>query len=68
MGEYPDDREQVTDAYRRKAKKKIAALWQSIGFQPFRHGVWLLDTALRQPEELLQARRAELHTLSASFQ
>lgn len=68
MGEYPEDREQVSEAYRRQAKKKIAALWQSIGFQPFRRGVWLLDTALRQPEELLRARRAELHELSAAFQ
>ncbi|GAA2679595.1 hypothetical protein [Streptomyces lunalinharesii] len=68
MGEYPEDREQVTEAYRRQAKKKIAALWESIGFQRFRRGVWLLDTALRQPEELMLARRAELHALSADFQ
>ncbi|WP_159054303.1 hypothetical protein [Streptomyces sp. AS58] len=68
MGEYPEDREQVTEAYRRQAKKKIAALWQSIGFRPFRRGVWLLDTALREPEELLRTRRAELHALSAAFQ
>ncbi|QLE70222.1 hypothetical protein FGW37_33125 [Streptomyces rectiverticillatus] len=67
MGEYPEDGEQVTEAYRRRAKKKIAALWESIGFQPFRGGVWLLDTALRRPEELLRARRAELHALSAAF-
>jgi GNAT superfamily N-acetyltransferase len=39
MGEYPEDREQVTEAYRRRAKKKIAALWESIGFQPFRRGL-----------------------------
>ncbi|ALO91225.1 hypothetical protein SHL15_7674 [Streptomyces hygroscopicus subsp. limoneus] len=68
MGEYPEDHEQVTEAYRRQAKTKIAALWESIGFQPFRRGVWLLDTALRQPEELLLARRTDLHALSAAFQ
>ncbi|MET9378833.1 hypothetical protein ABZX98_32650 [Streptomyces sp. NPDC002992] len=68
MGEYPEDREQVSEAYRRQAKKKIAALWQSIGFQPFRRGVWLLDTALRQQEEALQARRADLNALSTAFQ
>ncbi|WP_367038157.1 hypothetical protein [Streptomyces sp. Je 1-332] len=68
MGEYPEDREQATEAYRRHVKKKVAALWESIGFQPFRRGVWLLDTALRQPEELIRARRAELHALSAAFQ
>ncbi|WP_208860829.1 hypothetical protein [Streptomyces griseoflavus] len=68
MGEYPEDREPVTEAYRRQAKKKIAALWESIGFQPFRRGVWLLDTSLRQPEELMLARRTELHALSADFQ
>jgi GNAT superfamily N-acetyltransferase len=68
MGEYPEDREQVTETYRLQAKKKIAALWESIGFQPFRRGVWLLDTALRQPEELMQARRAELRALGTAFQ
>ncbi|SEP02238.1 hypothetical protein [Actinacidiphila rubida] len=68
MGEYPEDREQVTEAYRRQAKKKIAALWESIGFQPFRRGVWLLDTALQAPEELMFARRDDLHALSAAFQ
>lgn len=41
MGEYPEDREQVTEAYRLQAKEKIAALWESIGFQLFRRGVWL---------------------------
>ncbi|MEV5989236.1 hypothetical protein AB0L85_30325 [Streptomyces sp. NPDC052051] len=68
MGEYPEDREQVTETYRLQAKKKIAALWESIGFQPFRRGVWLLGTALRQPEELMQARRAELRALGTAFQ
>ncbi|MFI8930687.1 hypothetical protein ACIG3E_23815 [Streptomyces sp. NPDC053474] len=68
MGEHPEDREQVTEAYRRQTKKKIAALWESIGFQRFRRGVWHLDTTLRQPEELMLARRAELHALSADFQ
>ncbi|WP_081236541.1 hypothetical protein [Streptomyces viridosporus] len=68
MGEYPEDREEVTEAYRRQAKKKIAALWENIGFQPFRRGVWLLDTALRGPEELMLARRAELRALGAAFQ
>ncbi|MER6014864.1 hypothetical protein [Streptomyces bluensis] len=68
MGEYPEDREQVTEAYRLQAKKKIAALWESIGFQPFRRGVWLLDTALRRPEELMQGRRAQLRALGTAFQ
>ncbi|ALP00195.1 hypothetical protein SHL15_9279 [Streptomyces hygroscopicus subsp. limoneus] len=42
-GEYPEDHEQVTEAYRRQAKTKIAALWESIGFQPFREacGSWI---------------------------
>ncbi|AWZ09217.1 hypothetical protein DRB96_37620 [Streptomyces sp. ICC1] len=68
MGEYPEDRAQVTEAYRLEVKKKIAALWESIGFQPFRQGVWLLDTALRLPEELMQARRAQLRALGGAFQ
>lgn len=68
MGEYPQDREQLTAAYRRRAGKKIAALWESIGFRSFRRGVWLLDTARRQPQELLLARRDELRALSAAFQ
>jgi hypothetical protein len=49
MGEYPEDCEQVTEAYRLQAKEEITALWESIGFQLFRRGVWLLDTALRRP-------------------
>ncbi|MFJ3651646.1 hypothetical protein [Streptomyces murinus] len=64
----PEDREQVTETYRLQAKKKIAALWESISFRPFRRGVWLLDTALRQPEELMQARHAELCALGTAFQ
>jgi hypothetical protein len=68
MGEYHEDREQVTEAYRLQVKEKIAALWESIGFQPFRRGVWLLDTALRRPEELMQARRAQLRALGTAFQ
>lgn len=67
MGEYPEGREKVSDADRRRAKKKIAALWESIGFEPFRNGVWLLDTALRRPEELMRARREELQALSGAF-
>jgi hypothetical protein len=50
MGEYPEDCEQVTEAYRLQTKEEITALWESIGFQLFRRGVWLLDTALRRPE------------------
>ncbi|PWG15483.1 hypothetical protein DF268_01420 [Streptomyces sp. V2] len=67
MGEYPEEGAQVTEAYRREAKKKIAALWESIGFEPFRGGVWLLDTDRRQPEELMSARRADLKALEAAF-
>jgi GNAT superfamily N-acetyltransferase len=68
MGEYPEGRKRVTDAHRRQATKKIAALWESVGFHPFRHGVWLLDTALRQPNELLMTRRDDLRALSIAFQ
>lgn len=67
MSEYPCKREEVTEEYRQQAKEKIAALWESIGFSPFRRGVWLLDTALRGPEDLLNARQEELQTLSAAY-
>ena len=67
MSEYPDEREKVTEEYREQAKTKIAALWESMGFRRFRHGVWLLDTALRAPEDLLHARQEEMQALSAAY-
>ncbi|KAB2587488.1 hypothetical protein [Streptomyces arboris] len=67
MGEYPEDREQVTDAYWLQAKEKIAARWESIGFQLFRRGVWLRHRPVR-PEELMQAHRAQLRALGTTFQ
>ncbi|WP_035841567.1 hypothetical protein [Kitasatospora azatica] len=67
MSEYPQNREEVTDTYRKRAKKKIAALWESIGFERFRNGVWLLDTALQEPIDLHRARRADLLALSHAY-
>ena len=68
MSEYPEDRDEVTEAYREEAATKIAALWESIGFHRFQHGVWLLDTALKEPGERLEERRADLESLSAAYQ
>ncbi|SDS54408.1 hypothetical protein SAMN05216371_0131 [Streptomyces sp. TLI_053] len=67
MAEYPADRQEVTEAYRSTAKKKIEALWESIGFHPFKNGVWLLDPALREPGDRLVACRADLENLSARW-
>jgi hypothetical protein len=67
MAEWPDDREEVSQAYRKQARRKIAALWESIGFTPFRRGVYLLDPALRQPGELLAQKRNELLQLAQAY-
>ncbi|MEU3190717.1 hypothetical protein ABZ686_08740 [Streptomyces sp. NPDC006992] len=68
MAEWPENREEVTDAYRSEAKRKIAALWESIGFHTFQRGVQLLDTSLREPVDLLRQRRSDLEDLSAAYQ
>lgn len=68
MSEYSANRDEVTEAFREEAKRKIAALWESIGFHPFQDGVWLLDTALKEPEDRLEECRAELEALSEAYQ
>ncbi|MFD7645799.1 hypothetical protein ACFV4P_34735 [Kitasatospora sp. NPDC059795] len=67
MGEYPEGREETTEADRRRAKRKIAALWAGIGFERFRDGVWLLDTAQRAPADLHRACREHLTALSRAY-
>jgi GNAT superfamily N-acetyltransferase len=49
IAEWPDNAEDVTDAYRARAKEKIGALWESIGFRPFEDGVQLLVLLRRGP-------------------
>ncbi|WFB11385.1 hypothetical protein LRS74_33430 [Streptomyces sp. LX-29] len=68
MAEWPENREEVTDAYRAAAKEKIAALWESIGFHPFQRGVQLLDTSRQEPVDLHRQRRNDLEELSAAYQ
>ena len=67
MAEWPDDREKVSEAYRQQARRKIAALWESIGFTSFQNGVYLLDPALREPADRLAQRRQELHQLAQAY-
>jgi GNAT superfamily N-acetyltransferase len=67
MAEWPDNQEEVSESYRQQARRKIAALWESIGFTPFRNGVYLLDPALRQPGELLTQKRNELLQLAQAY-
>ncbi|SOD91520.1 hypothetical protein [Streptomyces sp. Ag109_G2-15] len=67
MAEWPDNREEVSESYRQQARRKIAALWESIGFTPFQNGIYLLDPALRQPGELLTQKRNELLQLARAY-
>ncbi|WCN05132.1 hypothetical protein [Streptomyces sp. M92] len=67
MAEWPDNRDEVSDADRATAKAKIAALWESIGFHAFHGGVQLLDTSLQEPIDLHRARRKDLEDLSAAY-
>ncbi|MBQ0969532.1 hypothetical protein KBY91_38540 [Streptomyces sp. RK23] len=68
MGEYPEDCEQVTEAYRLQAKEEITALRESIGFQLFRRGVWRPGRRPAPTGELMQARRAQLRALGTALQ
>ncbi|MER6421130.1 hypothetical protein [Streptomyces sp. NPDC001137] len=68
MAEWPDNRDEVSDADRTTAKAKVAALWESIGFHAFHGGVQLLDTSLQEPLDLHRARRKDLEVLSAAYQ
>ncbi|MFC9337409.1 hypothetical protein ACFT0G_03085 [Streptomyces sp. NPDC057020] len=67
MAEWPENRDEVSDADRATAKVKIAALWESIGFHAFHSGVQLLDTSLQEPIDLHRARRKDLEDLSAAY-
>ncbi|MGW2564245.1 hypothetical protein ACWCXB_34575 [Streptomyces sp. NPDC001514] len=55
-------------ADRDRATEKIAALWRSIGFHDFEHGIQLLDTAMREPTDLLDKARQHLDDLSSAYQ
>ncbi|MEV7282959.1 hypothetical protein AB0O01_00040 [Streptomyces sp. NPDC093252] len=67
IAEWPENEDEVTDAYRATAKAKIAALWESIGFHAFQDGVQLLDTSMQEPLDLHEERRKDLEHLSAAF-
>ncbi|MGW8743657.1 hypothetical protein [Streptomyces sp. NPDC055794] len=67
IAEWPENRDEVSDADRAAAKAKIAALWESIGFHTFHGGVQLLDTSLQEPVDLHRARRTDLEYLSAAY-
>ncbi|MFD4714242.1 hypothetical protein ACFRAI_27580 [Streptomyces sp. NPDC056637] len=45
----PTDQEftDVDDTAFDHARTKIAAVWESVGFRPFKNGIYLLDPALR---------------------
>ncbi|MEV6332617.1 hypothetical protein [Streptomyces sp. NPDC051909] len=66
MSERPEDESLVTDAYADAATKKIAALWESIGFEHFSEGVYLRDTALEHGGELRRCRK-ELAALGEEY-
>lgn len=65
--ERPDDGLERSQEEHDAATAKIAALWETIGFEPFEKGVYLRDAAGDFGEEL-QARRSELAQLSSEFQ
>ncbi|MFJ2007785.1 zinc-ribbon domain-containing protein [Streptomyces chartreusis] len=67
MAEWPENRDELSDADRATANAKIAALWESIGFHAFHSGVQLLDTSLQEPIDLHRAHRKHLEDLSAAY-
>lgn len=67
VSEWPDgDPSLLSDAENDEATAKIAALWESIGFQPFKDGVYLLDTAL-DDSSIISQRRKELAALGQEY-
>ncbi|MFJ9448469.1 hypothetical protein ACIRRH_42730 [Kitasatospora sp. NPDC101235] len=64
--EWPEDESLVTEAYSAAATRKIAALWETIGFQHFKDGVYLRDTAVDH-NEILREQRQHLRTLCENY-
>nr|BEK71433.1 hypothetical protein KPHV_86600 [Kitasatospora purpeofusca] len=60
--EWPEDESLLTEEYNAEATRKIAALWESLGFRHFKDGVYLRDTALDY-SDILRQRRKELAVL-----
>ncbi|MQS17645.1 hypothetical protein F7Q99_37020 [Streptomyces kaniharaensis] len=61
--EWPEDESLVTDEYHATVTRKIAALWETIGFQHFKDGIYLRDTAVDHGG-ILREQRQHLRTLS----
>jgi hypothetical protein len=56
----------ATEADYEKANRKIAALWESIGFRAFTDGIYLRDGA-RDYHDVLTRCRADLKALSKEY-
>ncbi|MGW2256119.1 hypothetical protein ACWCXH_39185 [Kitasatospora sp. NPDC001660] len=63
--EWPEDDSLVTDEYSATVTRKIAALWETIGFQHFKDGIYLRDTAVDHGG-ILREQRQHLRTLSGA--
>jgi GNAT superfamily N-acetyltransferase len=61
------DGREMTEAQHQAARRKLAAVWAQIGFNPFRDGIYYLDCHLQDPLDLLAARRDEFTALCRSW-
>ncbi|MET8623690.1 hypothetical protein ABZW30_08030 [Kitasatospora sp. NPDC004669] len=52
-------------AARQKAKARLAALWESVGFRPYQDGIHLLDTGQRHYEQCRETWRRHFATFPA---
>ncbi|MEU5416691.1 hypothetical protein [Streptomyces clavifer] len=61
------DGRKMTEEQHHEAAAKLARMWSTIGFEPFQHGVHLLDCHLQRPLDLLAERQQEFTALCRSW-
>ena len=53
---------ELTEDQHREAAAKLGGVWKRVGFEPFQHGVHILDCHLQQSQDLLE-RQEEFSAL-----
>ncbi|MEU5476786.1 hypothetical protein [Streptomyces mirabilis] len=61
------DGREMTEDQHREAAAKLGRVWSTIGFEPFRDGVYLLDCHLQRPQDLLTERQQEFTALCTAW-
>ncbi|MEU8295622.1 hypothetical protein [Streptomyces pseudogriseolus] len=61
------DGREMTEDHHRQAAAKLGRVWSTIGFEPFRDGVYLLDCQLECTQELLTERQQDFTALCTAW-